>query len=74
MFTYALLNNDICDTLHGINWYEHLRKFQDVKDPTRLRLSSWVYFVASSFNCYRGVHCDLHNESSHIMGENGRFF
>jgi len=33
MCTYALLNNTICDTLCGLNWYEHLRKFQDVKDP-----------------------------------------
>jgi hypothetical protein len=33
MCTYALLSDEICDALRGLNWYERRRKFQDAKDP-----------------------------------------
>ena len=41
MCTYTLLNNEINDPLRGLNWYEYLRKFQDVTGPN----SSPCFFV-----------------------------
>jgi hypothetical protein len=65
----------MCDLLPWIKWYEHLRRFQDVKDTNAPQcFVERAFRLLLSFGYYRGVHCDIHNESNHIMGENSYLF